>query len=413
MWHVDDGALHAYLDGALDEYPVAEARRVREHLESCADCRARLDEERGLREEADRILGLAAPRVEVPTFEELRAYVRAREPARTAASVRLYRLGWAASVALALGTGWILRGGIPVQVRAPGVGSSPTSSAALDAAEEAQAPAAAPSTSGASLPEADDRGLERERAPEPAAEPAAPASRRQNIAVSAQPNALTGGAGGTPVAQRREVAAGGGGGAPAPAALADAADLDEVAKASLDSVSGPAVSDVVAARQAPAPPTAAAAPAPTAERTRTDASFRDADAARRATPDQRLSSAVTAAPPLEPLAGAAQGGRAAQPSDAPADDAFGLVVPGLDVLDVLPVGQGTTFAGMRALQRLESGDTLEIVHLPEGVAPTSLAPLREGWRELVLPRGSGWLVMRAPVAEPVLVELLQRLQAAR
>ena len=33
MSHVDDGALHAYLDGALEEYPIAEARRVREHLE--------------------------------------------------------------------------------------------------------------------------------------------------------------------------------------------------------------------------------------------------------------------------------------------------------------------------------------------------------------------------------------------
>ena len=26
MSHVDEGALHAYLDGALDEYPPAEAR---------------------------------------------------------------------------------------------------------------------------------------------------------------------------------------------------------------------------------------------------------------------------------------------------------------------------------------------------------------------------------------------------
>jgi anti-sigma factor RsiW len=80
MWHVDEGALHAYLDGALDEYPAPEARRVREHLETCAECAASLADERRVREEAQEILGLAAPSVEVPTFEELRAYVRSSSP---------------------------------------------------------------------------------------------------------------------------------------------------------------------------------------------------------------------------------------------------------------------------------------------------------------------------------------------
>ena len=42
MSHIDEGALHAYLDGALDSYPAAEATRIREHLESCAACAARL-----------------------------------------------------------------------------------------------------------------------------------------------------------------------------------------------------------------------------------------------------------------------------------------------------------------------------------------------------------------------------------
>ena len=48
MSHVDEGALHAYLDGALDEYPAAEGRRVREHLDLCPECAERLEVERDL-----------------------------------------------------------------------------------------------------------------------------------------------------------------------------------------------------------------------------------------------------------------------------------------------------------------------------------------------------------------------------
>lgn len=95
------------------------------------------------------------------------------------------------------------------------------------------------------------------------------------------------------------------------------------------------------------------------------------------------------------------------------EDSVSLVVPGLEVLDVLPVGQGTAFAGVRALQRLENGDTLEIVHLPEGIPPSLLAPRAPGQNEIVLQRAAGWLVMRARVSEPYLLELLQRLEAGR
>jgi anti-sigma factor RsiW len=76
MSHVDEGALHAYLDGALDEYPAAEARHVREHLDSCGECLDRLEVERAIRDQAVSILGLAVPEVTAPSFEELRAYAR-------------------------------------------------------------------------------------------------------------------------------------------------------------------------------------------------------------------------------------------------------------------------------------------------------------------------------------------------
>src|SRR5690606_40448253 len=72
MSHVHEGALHAYLDGALDELPAGEARRVRMHLERCGTCRQRLERERAVRSEAEAILAGARPSVDLPTLEELR-----------------------------------------------------------------------------------------------------------------------------------------------------------------------------------------------------------------------------------------------------------------------------------------------------------------------------------------------------
>ena len=111
MSHVDEGTLHAYLDGALEEYPALEARRVRDHLDTCPACRERLAAERGIRDEAASILALATPHVEAPTLEELRAYARAAATRRPLVGRRTQWLGWAASLVLALGTGWMLRGG--------------------------------------------------------------------------------------------------------------------------------------------------------------------------------------------------------------------------------------------------------------------------------------------------------------
>ena len=162
----------------------------------------------------------------------------------------------------------------------------------------------------------------------------------------------------------------------------------------------------MAAASAPAPATPTPSGDPRAERI--DSAARAIEADRRRTQDQQ-DQVVTSAISAEPIALRQRAANEAQ-SD---EDSVSLVVPGLEVLDVLPVGQGTTFAGMRALQRLESGDTLELVHLPEGIDPSFLAPLAPGQNQLVLQRGAGWLVMRAPVPEPYLQELLQRLEGGR
>ena len=97
MSHVDDGMLHAYLDGELS--PV-ERSRLDAHLAECLPCRDRLAEERGLIERADRLLGLATP----PAGHVNRPVpLPRRRPRFVVPGV------WAASVAAAFLAGWILR----------------------------------------------------------------------------------------------------------------------------------------------------------------------------------------------------------------------------------------------------------------------------------------------------------------
>jgi hypothetical protein len=109
MWHVADGDLHAYLDGALGTYPAEEADRIRGHLEQCEECRRRLSAEGRLREQAGSVLAQTdVETFEPPPFEEVRKRARARAGAKGSGPSRLGWLGWAASVTLALGTGWML-----------------------------------------------------------------------------------------------------------------------------------------------------------------------------------------------------------------------------------------------------------------------------------------------------------------
>lgn len=53
MQHLDEGTIHAWLDGAL---PTTEAREVEHHLTECADCSAMVAEARGLVAGASRIV---------------------------------------------------------------------------------------------------------------------------------------------------------------------------------------------------------------------------------------------------------------------------------------------------------------------------------------------------------------------
>lgn len=101
MSHVDEGTLHAYLDGEL---PPAERAALEAHVAQCAPCHAQLVDERALIERAGQLLGLAQP-VEraAPPLQQL-----SKRPVRRPWHVRT-PVAWAASVVLALIAGYSLR----------------------------------------------------------------------------------------------------------------------------------------------------------------------------------------------------------------------------------------------------------------------------------------------------------------
>ena len=131
--HLDDGTLHAYLDGELDAV-ARRPREVREHLERCEACAEKLAAESALRDEAAAILASANWKVEVPPLEELRRRAELGPTPSASAEKRgpAMRFAWAASLAAALGAGWMLGGGgdegeraTALAVNLPQVGADP------------------------------------------------------------------------------------------------------------------------------------------------------------------------------------------------------------------------------------------------------------------------------------------------
>ncbi len=134
MSHITDGDLHAYLDQALDAYAPVEAERIRGHLESCADCAKRLEAERALRERATGILGAADPGTpSLASLEELKARAAATAGPidRSSKSRFSWRspyaigMGWAATIALALWTGYSVKDFVPNPSGRPPVALEP------------------------------------------------------------------------------------------------------------------------------------------------------------------------------------------------------------------------------------------------------------------------------------------------
>lgn len=105
MSHATEGDFHAYLDGALAAYDPEAAERLVSHLGRCADCRARLEAERTVRDRAGELLGVALPAVEVPAFESVAG--AAGRPGRGGRRLSVERFAWAAGILVALGAGWM------------------------------------------------------------------------------------------------------------------------------------------------------------------------------------------------------------------------------------------------------------------------------------------------------------------
>ena len=402
MSHVDEGALHAYLDGALDEYPNGQARRIRMHLERCERCAEALAEVRRVRDAAEAILATPELNVAPPPLEELKRLARSGGSSDKAPRLRLYRLGWAASVVLALGTGWMLRGGSGMadDVAEPRRGAvAPVADASGGQAESAESvgPSIALAGAAPAPARAVDATTVAQRAAEERVAPAAPVPGPESIPVLALDTALDAEAvlaqvdervgdtiddatidvGSTLVAER--AVEGGGVEAPEPAALP-----------------APAEVEIVAGEPSPAAPA--------------DLSTTLSGADARVALSARVESGSG-------LAGASAFDQPRQRTTRSADRADGsepgsLVVPGLDVLSIVWREEGVTPAGVRVLQRLDDGGELELIHLPEGFEPDLLERPADGVTELVVERDQGWLVLRAALDEEALVELLRRLDEA-
>lgn len=205
MQHLDDGLLHALVDG---EVPSAELGELQSHLDGCAACRARLDEARGFTRESDDLIQLldvpaARPAARGGTGAAGRP---ASGPSRTWWTTGGRRLAWAASLVAAVGLGYTA-GVRPWQAGASDPGAGVRSLATVPVENAAPAPAATePATGGV---EPSDRASDampdqmaaRNRAPSPAereaqsersapAEPVAEAlasGARQEIAADAAP----------------------------------------------------------------------------------------------------------------------------------------------------------------------------------------------------------------------------------
>ncbi len=116
MSHLTDGQLHAFLDGSVEDLADAGPSDVRSHLEGCADCRARLEAARLVRDRAHSLLRVAAPpSLAPPPIQELARARSDRSPGLRVPGPRPESLAWAATIAVALTAGWLARGMIDTE----------------------------------------------------------------------------------------------------------------------------------------------------------------------------------------------------------------------------------------------------------------------------------------------------------
>jgi hypothetical protein len=184
MPHLDDGQIAEWIDAAARPRGETTPGEVADHLRHCAVCRERVEQAQRVAERARAILGAAAPPVtEAPPFEVVLA--RAGRTTRRRRVGPPWRwLAWAATVVIAGGLGWYVRGAQPGPNSPTGraAATAPESdSAGLLAAAEARQPQAVTGAVG---------GVAQTPAPgRPAASDAAPVREEKQQAVANAPAA--------------------------------------------------------------------------------------------------------------------------------------------------------------------------------------------------------------------------------
>ena len=419
MRHVAEGELHAWLDGALSQLGDERALAVREHLQSCVECQERLAVEEAFRARAIEVLARAAPTaVAAPPFEALveQAHVGRSEGAVTPSrSSRAARLRWAATVVIALGVGWMgrelgLRPSVDSEgVSANGVTPSPSRAAEPTTVAPTDAPLGVPAQPGS--PEREEVA----ELPRPLSLPDAPPPETQGALGAVAPiDALESAGAGSEKA-----------------ATVTLAELD------LASLSGAVRIEPLrdALRELPevapsVPPRLAAAKQPTSRDPRARVDGRTASSVpRREVLLQDRASPVVPGARMPSFAsdrardGASIAGGAAVTTEADPEEGLGLAVADLPVLRVEWTEMSPGRPGLRVLQQLASGDTLEIRFVRSGgaaadsvddpLAPVVNAPLREGWSQVVRVHRDGWLVARARLARDELELLVDRVGVVR
>lgn len=128
MKHIEEGTIHAWIDGALS---VEGARSVEEHVSECAACAAAVAEARGLVAGASRILG-ALDDVPANVTPKRAPFPPAPTPARAAPARRQWRAApWVTGIAAAM----MLAVGVSTWTRTEDRGAAPMASDAALSAE--------------------------------------------------------------------------------------------------------------------------------------------------------------------------------------------------------------------------------------------------------------------------------------
>jgi len=181
MTHLDEGTIHAWLDGALS---AAEASDAQSHVDGCAECAAKVAEARGFIAGASRIL---------TALDDVPAGVTPKRAPSTAPAIRQWRAApWVTGIAATL----VLAVGIRAYVQEPAVVALAERSVArfdtVAPARAKQAMAAAPAAPVSRPPALGDSALRRDAAAgaagaamREAREPAAPAEARSTAGAGA------------------------------------------------------------------------------------------------------------------------------------------------------------------------------------------------------------------------------------